>query len=123
MALINSDSILMTMKKLLNVADDDPAFDTDIGVFINSEFMTLNQLGIGNEGFSIRDADTTWSDFSDDLTLIEAVKEYMYLKVRMMFDPPASSVVADAYNGKIHELEFRLNCQAERNYNVGSNEE
>lgn len=114
-ALVNDSSILMSIKKLLNVEDDDPAFDTDIGMLINSTFMTLHQLGIGPEGgFSIRDADTKWSDFSNDRTLINTVKIYVYTKVRMIFDPPASSVVADAYNARINELEWRLNVQAER---------
>ena len=101
--------------KLLNVEEDDPAFDTDIGMLINNEFMTLQQLGIGpKEGFSIHEADVTWEDFSTDKTLIETVKAFIYLKVRMIFDPPASSVVADAYNSRIRELEWRLNIQAER---------
>lgn len=117
MGLIDNGSILMSIKKLLNVEHDDTAFDTDIGMMINNEFMTLQQLGIGpKEGFSISDADTKWSDFSNDETLIETVKAFVYLKVRMIFDPPASSVVADAINSRIHELEWRLNIQAERNY-------
>lgn len=123
MGLIDNGSILMSIKKLLNVEHDDPAFDTDIGMMINNEFMTLQQLGIGpKEGFSINDADTKWSDFSDDKTLIETVKAFVYLKVRMVFDPPASSVVADAINSRINELEWRLNIQAERNYKTGGSD-
>ena len=117
MGLIDDGSILMSIKKLLNVEHDDQAFDTDIGILINNEFMTLHQLGIGpDEGFAIKDADTVWTDFSDDKTLIETVKTFVYLRVRMIFDPPASSVVADAINSRINELEWRLNIQAERNY-------
>lgn len=120
MGLIDDGSILMSIKKLLNVEHDDQAFDTDIGMLINNEFMTLNQLGIGPEtGFSISDADALWTDFSDDKTLIETVKTFVYLRVRMIFDPPASSVVADAINSRINELEWRLNLQAERNYGKG----
>ena len=115
MGLVHDESILMSIKKLLNVAEDDPAFDTDIGMLINNEFMTLHQLGIGpDEGFSVKDADASWSDFSKDKSIIETVKTFIYLKVRMIFDPPASSVVADAINSRIHELEWRLNVQAER---------
>lgn len=116
MGLVHDESILMSIKKLLNVEEDDPAFDTDIGMLINNEFMTLHQLGIGpDKGFSIHDADIAWEDFSKDKTLIETVKAYIYMKVRMIFDPPASSVVADAFNSRIRELEWRLNIQAERN--------
>ena len=117
MSVINDQSILLSIKKLLNIDDDDPAFDTDITILINNEFMTLQQLGIGpEEGFSINEGETVWTDFSTDATLLETVKAYIYMKVRMIFDPPASSVVADAINSRIHELEWRLNIQAERNY-------
>lgn len=119
MGVCESDSILMSIKKLLNVDYDDPAFDMDILMLINNEFMTLHQLGIGPEaGFSVTDVSTGWEDYSDDKTLLDTVKIYIYLRVRMLFDPPASSVVADAINSRINELEWRLNVQAERNYNT-----
>ena len=114
MALVDNTSILMSIKQLMNVELDDDAFDTQIGMLINGEFMTLRQLGIGPKGgFQITDADTKWSDFSDDPELIESVKLYVALRVRLIFDPPASSVVSDAINNRISELQFRLNIQAE----------
>ena len=119
MSLVHDESILMSIKKLLNVEEDDQSFDTDIGMLINNEFMTLQQLGIGpEEGFSVKDADVAWTDFSTDKSLLDTVKAFIYLKVRMIFDPPASSVVADAINSRIHELEWRLNVQAER-FDIG----
>lgn len=117
MALVNDSSILMSIKQLLNIDPEEIAFDTQIGMFINEEFMTLHQLGIGpDEGFHVSDADTKWTDFSDDKTLIDTLKTYIFYRVRMVFDPPASSIVADSYNSRIAELQFRLNAQAERNY-------
>ena len=114
MGLIDDGSILMSIKKLLNVEHDDPWFDTDIGMNINATFMTLQQLGVGpKEGFAIHDADTKWSDFSRDKKLIESVKQYVYLKARMIFDTPGSSVVAEQFNSRIAELEWRLCLQAE----------
>ena len=119
MGLVNDSSILISIKKLLNIEDDDTAFDTDVGMLINNEFMTLRQLGIGvKDGFTVHDADTKWSDFSEDSSLIETVKTFIYLKVRMLFDPPASSIVAEAINSRIHELEWRLNIQAERQISI-----
>ena len=116
MGLIDNSSILMSIKKLLNVEHDDPAFDTQIGMAINAEFMTLYQLGVGPEGgFSITDADTKWTDFSTDKSIIETVKMLMGMKVRMIFDPPASSIVAEALNSRIAEYEWRLVAQIERN--------
>ena len=112
--LVDDSSILMSIKKLLNVDPEEMAFDTEIGIFINGEFMMLHQLGIGPENFSIHDADTKWTDFSDDKSLIEAVKTYVYLRVRLLFDPPASSIVSDAFNDRINELRFRLASQAEK---------
>lgn len=117
MALVDNNSILMSIKNLLNVEHNDPDFDTQIGMEINGVFMTLWQLGIGpKEGFAITEANTQWSDFSKDKTLIETVKMYMYLKVRLIFDPPASSIVSDAINSRINELEWRLNLQAEKSW-------
>lgn len=124
MPIINDQSILLSIKKLLNIDDDDVAFDTDIIILINSEFMTLQQLGIGpEEGFSINEGDTVWADFSTDTTLLETVKAFIYMRVRLIFDPPASSVVADAFNSRINELMFRLNAQAERNWKDDQNSE
>ena len=124
MPIINDQSILLSIKKLLNIDDDDVAFDTDIIILINSEFMTLQQLGIGpEEGFSINEGDTVWADFSTDTTLLETVKAFIYMRVRLIFDPPASSVVADQFNSKINELMFRLNVQAERNWKDDQNSE
>ena len=123
MALVDDSSILMSIKRLLNVEPEEMAFDTQIGMLINSEFMSLHQLGIGPEFFSVHDADTKWTDFSDDKTLLDTLKTYIYYRVRMVFDPPASSIVADSYNARIAELQFRLNCQAERDWKNQNEEE
>ena len=107
-------TILNDIKKLLNIDAEDTAFDTDIVLLINGEFNTLHQLGVGPiGGYLLNSADDTWDSFTDDPLLQGIVKTYIYMKVRMIFDPPASSVVADAFNSRIAELEFRLNHRAE----------
>lgn len=109
------DSILRTIKLMLGLTDDITAYDEEIKVHINSLFTILNQLDvISDDGFRISGYDETWGQLTDRLTLAEMVKEFMYLKVRMIFDPPGSSVVSDAYNSRISELEWRMNIQAER---------
>jgi len=109
------DSILRTIKLMLGLTDDITAYDEEIKVHINSLFTILNQLDvISDDGFRISGYDETWGQLTDRLTLAEMVKEFMYLKVRMIFDPPGSSVVSDAYNSRIAELEWRMNIQAER---------
>lgn len=107
-------SILDTIKKMLGIESSDTAFDTDILVNINSTFMILNQLGLGPEAsFSITGKNEVWSDFLGESVNLEAVKSYIYLKVRMLFDPPTMSSVVEAMNRQIMELEWRLNAQAE----------
>lgn len=109
------ESILTSIKKLLGIADEYTHFDQDIIIHINTVFMILNQLGIGpSSGFSIKDKTAVWADYVKDMSTIEAVKSYVYLKVRMLFDPPQSSSMAEAINRSISELEWRLNVAAEQ---------
>ena len=110
----NMDNILSSIKKLLGIPTEETAFDSDIIMHINSVFMILNQLGIGpTDGFTISDDYALWSDFIPDGQNIELVKSYMYMKVRLMFDPPSSSAVLSAMEKSISEFEWRLNVQSE----------
>lgn len=110
------ESILQSIKKLLGMTEDYTAFDTDIIMHINSAFMILNQLGVGPaNGFSISDENAVWSDYlPENNKNFEAVKTYVYLKVRLIFDPPMSSAVIEAMRQMISELEWRLNVEAEK---------
>lgn len=108
------DSILNTIKKMLGMAADYPAFDTDVIVFINSAMMVLQQYGVGPKaGFTITSATQTWSEFIPEGIHLESVKTYIYLSVKMAFDPPANSFVMDAMKQQKEELEWRLREQAE----------
>lgn len=108
------ESILTSIKKLLGITEEYDHFDPDIIMHINSVFMILTQLGVGPaEGFSIEDDTSVWSDFIQDTNKIEAVKSYIYLKVKLAFDPPLSSAVIESMNRLINELEWRLNVAAE----------
>ena len=108
------ESILTSIKKLLGIEEDYECFDADIIMHINSVFMILTQLGIGPaEGFSIQDAENTWDEFVPSGSNLEAIKTYMYLKVKLMFDPPTSSAVIDSTNRIIGELEWRLNVSVD----------
>lgn len=105
-----NDSILTSIKKLLGIGEDDTSFDTDILLHINSTFSVLTQLGIGpKEGYSIGSKSETWSEYIDDNKKQQMVVSYMYLKVRLLFDPPQSSVLVQAIKDQISEHEFRLN--------------
>ena len=107
------DSILTSIKKLLGITEEYEHFDPDIIMHINSAFMILNQLGVGpEEGFFIKDKSSTWDEFLSGSNL-EAVKTYVYLKVKLMFDPPLSSTVIEAIKSQISELEWRLNVSTD----------
>ena len=108
------ESILTSVKKMLGITEEYEQFDADIIMHINSVFMILTQLGVGPEtGFYIEDDTATWEDFLKDPTKLQMVKSYMYLKVRLLFDPPASSVLMEQYKESIKELEFRLGIKYE----------
>lgn len=104
-------SILGSTKKVLGLSENYVAFDQDIIMYINTAFSVLNQLGIGPvNGFSISDNTTVWQDYDVSLNQMNAIQTYIYLKVRMLFDPPGTSYLIEAMNKQIAELEWRLNA-------------
>lgn len=112
------DSILNTIKKLLGIQPEYTNFDEDIIVGINTAFATLNQIGVGPpDGFMIEDETQTWNEYitSCNLTM---VKTYIQMKVRLLFDPPAGSVL-ESINRTISELEWRLYCEVKENNSIG----
>ena len=109
------ESILTSIKKLLGITEEYEHFDQDLIMHINSVFMILTQMGVGPEdGFNISSKKTTWSEFTKDDKKIEAVKSYVYMKVKLLFDPPASSSVMEAMNRAINEFEWRLTLAANK---------
>lgn len=111
-----TDSILLTIKKMLGIAEEYHAFDIDLVVNINSVFLTLNQLGVGPESpYHIGGEEETWNDFlAGDRENLDAASTYTYLKTRLLFDPPTNSFLVDAIQKQIDEFEWRLKFQAER---------
>lgn len=108
------ESILTSIKKLAGMDSDYGPFDTDLIIFINSVFSALAQLGVGtSSGFFIEDDEAVWSDFVKDPIQLGFVKTYIYLKVRLVFDPPDNSTVIKSYEDQIEQLEWRLNVAAE----------
>ena len=109
------NSILDTTKKMLGLDADYDVFDIDVITHINSAFAQLAQLGVGpDEGFEIEDSNKLWADFLGTNKLINFVKSYMYLKVRMWFDPPTTSFDLAAKEKQITELEWRMNVAADK---------
>lgn len=108
------DSILTSIKKMLGIEEEYEHFDADILMHINSAFSILTQLGVGpDNGFMIVDKDATWDDFIRDEAQLNLVKSYMFIKVKLLFDPPMSTAVLECYKAQISEYESRLNITAE----------
>ncbi len=108
------ENILSSIKTLLGIQETDFNFDDEIIMNINSVFMTLNQLGVGPATvFKIEDESATWASFFGSRVDLESVKSYVYLKVRMLFDPPQNSFLVDAIEKQIAEFEWRLQVQVD----------
>lgn len=109
-----SPSILTSIKRTLSIPDDYDAFDPQLLTFINGTFSTLSQLGIGPPGgFRIDDATTHWDEYLEEDLRLNNVKTYMYLAVRLLFDPPQTAHAVTALSQQIDELVWRINVQRE----------
>lgn len=108
-------SILNDIKKLIGPSASYDVFDPELIIHINSVFSILKQMGVGpqDETFKITSDREQWSDFYEEGENLEMVKTYVYLKVKLIFDPPQASMVTDAYNRQIQELEWRLNVEVD----------
>ncbi len=104
------ESILTSIKKMLGITEEYEHFDADLIMHINTVLSILTQLGVGpSEGFAIKDKTATWSDFLPSGSKnLESVKSYVYMKVKLIFDPPLTSSVSEAMNRMIGELEWRI---------------
>lgn len=104
-------SILLTIKKLLGISDDDHSYDVDVILHINSILSILNQVGVGaDEGFAISGDKETWDEYiaEDYRNRQSMVVSYIYLRVKLLFDPPSSSFVLESMKSNISEMEWRL---------------
>ena len=121
MAIKISDSILESVKKLIN-AEGDEYFDTDLIIHINTIFSVLQQMGVGpEEGFSIDDDKSTWDEFTEDEPIFNMVKTYMAIRVKLFFDIASSnSYYITQLQAEADELEWRIREAAE---NIRRNQE
>lgn len=108
------ESILDSIKKMLGMEPNYEHFDADLILYINATFNILNQLGVGpKEGFNIKDRTNKWTEYIEDIEKIEMIKTYIYMKVKIMFDPSLTSSVNETMKEIIKELEWRLNVQVD----------
>lgn len=107
-------SILKSVKKNLGLEPSYIVFDGEIIMHINTAFSTLSQLGLGPDGgYAIEDDASEWEEFIDTTTELSSVKTYVYLRVRLIFDPPTASYVLKSFEDQLKELEWRLNTLRE----------
>lgn len=110
------DNIIDSIKSYIGISETDTAFDQDIVLHINSTFSTLYQLGVGDEApYRITsDNKVTWTElFSDYSNCLDFIKEYTYLKVRLLFDPPTNSSLLESLKQSIQETEYRILMELE----------
>lgn len=103
-----TDSILDSTKKLLGLSEEYTPFDLDVLMNINSALSVLKQIGIIDEDFEVEDKESKWNDLNQNTMRLNLIKTYVYLKVKSVFDPPATSYLIEAVNKKIEEHEWRL---------------
>lgn len=115
------ESILKTIKQLIGCPDDFEQFDLDLTIHINSAFATLTQLGVGpKEGYRITGPDNVWSEFEEDVQKSSLIKDYVYIKTRLLFDPPTSGSLMDSLKEQLKEMKWRLHIMY---YPVSQNDE
>lgn len=106
---MSNNSILNSTKKILGMAPEFKAFDLDLVTHINSVFSDLEQIGVGPAGgFFIEDETTEWGDLLGSDPRLNRVKSYVYLRVRLLFDPPATSFAITSLEKQAEQMEFRL---------------
>lgn len=111
-----TNSVMLTVKKMLGIAEEYHAFDLDVITNINAVFLTLNQLGVGPRyPFLITGPETQWEDFLglEQNQILQGIQTYMYMRVRMMFDPPTNSFLVDSLRKQIEEMEWRFMTQVD----------
>lgn len=103
----NSNIILLNIKRMLGIPSDVEEFDIDLISYINGAFFSLKQLGVGQDGLFEIDEFTEWSAFDSNVSK-DVLTQYIYLKTKLIFDPPTASNILEAYKDRLDELEFRI---------------
>ena len=107
------ESILGSIKQMLGISQDETNFDSELMLHINGALMIINQLGVGpSTGFIVLGKTQTWSEFLADRKDLELVKTAVYLRVRLMFDPPQNSFLVSSIQKQIEEFDWRITATA-----------
>ena len=107
----DTSSILDSIKYMLGGQPlvDDTNFDPELILHTNGALMIMTQLGVGpKEGFSITSKDQTWQELLLGRTDLNGVFNAVYLRVKLIFDPPTNSFLVAAIKEQIKEYDWRL---------------
>ena len=108
------ESILLTIRDRVVGSEEETGFDTDLIQHINSAFADLNDIGVGPpDGFEIEDETSSWLEFSEDPKVLNSVREYVYLSVKLIFDPPTQAALLASMERRFNKLEWRLNAKCD----------
>ena len=111
------ESILTSIKLMLGISEEYTQFDSELVLFINAAINKLLQLGVGpDEGFQITGKDETWDELLEGYGNLELAKEYIYIDVRMLFDPPSNAFVMSAFKEHQEENAWRLTVAYDVNH-------
>ena len=102
-------SILDSVKQMLGIESEDTSFDKELIMHTNGALMVMTQLGVGPvTGFSISDKEQNWAEFLQDRTDMDLVFNDVYLRVKLIFDPPQNSFLVNSINNQIKEYDWRI---------------
>ena len=111
-------AILTDVKQLLMIPDDLPVYDQDLIIHINGAFATLHQLGVGPiDGFEITEGNEQWDEFLENKKHLNSAKSFVFIQVKLLFDPPTNAFLVNSLEKQLEQLTFRLSVAAEGGQN------
>ena len=101
------ESILIGVRPMCNVDENDDGFDKQLIPLINAFMMIAHHdLGVGINGFNITGIEQTWSEWLGSAeSKLSAAKTWLGYKTFLAFDPPENGSVMQAY-----EKMMNANC-------------
>lgn len=108
------NSILQDTKEMLGIPAHVKDFDPPLILHCNTVLATLTQLGVGpTEGFYILDDTDIWEELIQERNL-HNIKAYVYLKVKLLFDPPANATLVNSMESQLREIEWRISMETDK---------
>lgn len=102
-------SILGDVKEYLGIPAEVDCFDNTLLVHINTATFLTETISSFVNNIEI-DKSTDWNEMYDGMEVTcPAIKTYVFLKIRLLFDPPNNSYLSGVIERSLTELEFKIN--------------